>query len=106
MTPPPLPDGVGMTYVLTTNFGGDVATYRMITERVEPFAEGLVARYAGTNERGLAVTTVWQSKAHADRFTAEHLMPAVHEVAGPAAGRPDGVFVDFEAFDEFVVGRP
>jgi|SoiMethySBSTD1v2_1073268.scaffolds.fasta_scaffold434887_2 hypothetical protein len=99
------PDGVAMTYVLTNNFAGDVETYRRIAERVEPFAEGLVARYTGQNERGLAITTVWQSKAHADRFTAEHLMPAVHEFAGPAAGQPDGVHVDFETFDEFVAAR-
>jgi hypothetical protein len=93
-----------MTYVLTTNFGGDAETYRKVLDRVGESPDGLLARYAGTNERGLAVTTVWQSKADSDRFTAEHLMPAIHEIAGPGP-EPEGVFVDFEAFDEFVAAR-
>lgn len=31
--------------------------------------EGLVATYAGTGPEGLCVISVWESKAHADRFT-------------------------------------
>ncbi len=88
-----------MAYVVTTNSTGDPETYRTITERVEPYAEGLIARYAGTTERGLAITAVWASKAHADRFTAEHLVPALRDVFGD---RPfDGLTVDFDTFDEF-----
>lgn len=87
-----------MTYVMTSSFGGDPETYRRITERVADHADGLVARYAGLTEDGIAVTTVWESKVHSDRFTAEHLVPAVRELVGEPSG-PSGVRIDFEAFD-------
>jgi hypothetical protein len=38
--------------------------------------DGLLAWVAGTDENGIHVVTVWQSKAHMDRWTAEQLFPA------------------------------
>ncbi len=38
--------------------------------------DGLLAWAAGTDENGLHVVTVWQSKAHMDRWSAEQLFPA------------------------------
>ena len=38
--------------------------------------DGLLAWAAGTDENGLHVVTVWQSKAHQDRWAAEQLFPA------------------------------
>jgi heme-degrading monooxygenase HmoA len=38
--------------------------------------DGLLAWAAGTDSSGLHVVTVWQSKAHMDRWTAEQLIPA------------------------------
>ena len=38
--------------------------------------DGLLAWAAGTDESGLHVVTVWQSKAHQDRWAAEQLFPA------------------------------
>ena len=38
--------------------------------------DGLLAWAAGTDENGLHVVTVWQSKAHQDRWSAEQLFPA------------------------------
>jgi hypothetical protein len=88
-----------MTYVMTTNTPhGEPDTYRKIVERVSSHADGLIARYAGMSEAGLAITTVWQSKAHSDRFTAEHLLPALREINGAPGGGP-GTTIDFEAFD-------
>jgi len=86
-----------MTYVMTTNGQGDPENYRKISERVSEHADGLIARYAGMNENGLAITTVWESKVHSDRFTAEHLMPAVRDIVGEPNG--GGTMIGFEAFD-------
>ncbi len=38
--------------------------------------DGLLAWAAGSDENGLHVVTVWQSKAHQDRWAAEQLLPA------------------------------
>jgi heme-degrading monooxygenase HmoA len=38
--------------------------------------DGLLAWAAGTDSSGLHVVTVWQSKAHQDRWSAEQLFPA------------------------------
>jgi heme-degrading monooxygenase HmoA len=38
--------------------------------------DGLLAWAAGKDENGLHVVTVWQSKAHQDRWAAEQLFPA------------------------------
>ena len=87
-----------MTYIMTTNSPGDAESFRKVTERVERHAHGLIALYAGINDRGLAITSVWQSKAHSDRFTVEHLIPAIREVAGEGAG--GGITIDFDCFHE------
>jgi hypothetical protein len=97
-------DGCPMTYLLTTNGNGDQDTYLQVVARVDAHAHGLIARYAGMNERGLAITTVWESKAQADRFTAEHLLPALRAIAGGDGDGP-AVTVDFEAFEAFQPGR-
>jgi hypothetical protein len=95
---PAIADPESMTYVMTTHTSnGDAETYRKVTARVSDHADGLIARYAGMSENGLAVTTVWQSKAHSDRFVAEHLIPAVRDLAGEPNG--DSTTIDFEAFD-------
>jgi heme-degrading monooxygenase HmoA len=38
--------------------------------------DGLLAWAAGTDSSGLHVVTVWQSKAHQERWSAEQLFPA------------------------------
>lgn len=42
--------------------------------------EGLVATYAGTGPDGLCVISVWESKAHADRFAVEQLVPTLQRL--------------------------
>lgn len=58
--------------------------------------DGLEARYAGTADDGkLRVITLWESKAHADRFFAERLGPALANALGPEpVGMPEAVGVD------------
>lgn len=86
---------------MTTNVPGDLHTYREVTERVLPHAEGLIAQYAGVNDRGLAITDIWESKAHCDRFAAEHLLPTLRELLGERLGQGEGLTVDFIATDEY-----
>jgi hypothetical protein len=46
--------------------------------------DGLQARYVGTADDGhLRVVSLWESKAHAERFFAETLGPALAKVLGP-----------------------
>jgi hypothetical protein len=92
-----------MTYLMTTNHDGDPETYRKVCERVDGHTDGMIARYAGMNDRGLAVTVVWESKAHSDRFAAEHLFPALQDIVGPSHEAPS-IVVDFEAFEAYVPG--
>lgn len=96
-----------MTYLMTSNTPGDIGTFRAICAIVDSHATGLIARYAGENEIGLAITTVWESKAACDRFTVEHLQPALASVAGDPDTPPAGpmVFVSFESVEERVTER-
>jgi heme-degrading monooxygenase HmoA len=46
--------------------------------------DGLEARYVGTTENGeLRIVSVWESKAHADRFFTTTLGPALAKALGP-----------------------
>ena len=58
--------------------------------------DGMLARYAGATEDGsLRVVSLWESKAHADRFVTERLGPALAAVLGPEpAGTTLGTGID------------
>ena len=45
--------------------------------------DGLEARYVGTVDGELRVVSLWESRAHAERFFAETLGPALAKVLGP-----------------------
>lgn len=94
-----------MTYLMTSNTPGDLDTFRAVCDLIDAHATGLIARYAGENENGLAITAIWESKAACDRFTVEHLHPTLASLAGdrgPAAG--PSVFVAFESVEQRVTG--
>jgi len=57
---------------------------------------GMEARYAGTADDGrLRIVTLWESKAHAERFFAEMLGPALAKTLGPEpVGRPEAIGID------------
>ena len=60
-----------------------------------PDIDGLVALAVGSDENGLHVVIVWQSKAHLDRWAAEQLLPAFQ-----ALGMADAVSnTEFTAYD-------
>src|ERR671933_2295747 len=58
--------------------------------------DGLEARYVGTTENGaLRIVTLWESKAHADRFFTETLGPALAKALGPEpVGKPELVGIE------------
>ena len=61
--------------------------------------DGLLAWAAGTDENGLNVVSVWESKAHLERWTAEQLFPAFAELG--LSGIPAGSeFTEYDA-EEF-----
>lgn len=91
-----------MTYIISTHSPGDEATFRKVGELVDNTPDGLVALYAGTNDDGLSITAVWESKAHSDRFAAEQLEPALQEL-GVQAGTPSAM-IEFETFADVVPG--
>ncbi len=91
-----------MTYI-STNHVPDVpyTAYEKVNLALGDIRpEGLLARYAGEAETGFAVVAVWATRAHADRFVAEQLEPALHQVHGPDL--PPGQFLGFEALDVVV----
>lgn len=55
----------------------DMSDYLAVDEELgSRRAEGLITEAAGHNEEGLQVITLWDSKAHHERFVAERLVPA------------------------------
>ena len=57
--------------------------------------EGLVARYVGTADGQVQIVSLWESKAHADRFFAETLPPALATALGPEpTGAPEVLGID------------
>jgi hypothetical protein len=73
-----------------------IEQFDRVVEQVDGTPDGLEARYVGaTDDGGLRVITLWESKAHADRFFTETLGPLLAKVLGPEpAGRPDMYGID------------
>lgn len=96
-----------MTYLETTNVG-DFDIYQQVRSGLDRHSHGLIARYAGRNEHGLAVTSIWQTKADCDRFTTEHLIPTLRAVIGDITSPPGTIerTISFEALDELHPGTP
>ena len=66
--------------------GFSVEAFRAVNAKVGPpqDTDGLLLQAAGSDDNGLVVVTVWQSKAHKDRYEAEQLLP-VFQAAGMMA---------------------
>ena len=93
-----------MTYIISTNGPGDEATFRKVGDLVGDRPEGLVALYGGASGAGLSITAIWETKAQADRFTAEKLMPALRQL-GIEPMTPASM-IEFETFEDGpVAGR-
>jgi len=86
-----------MSYVATIDFAGQTMDdYWPVKQAYtdEPI-DGLVAQVAGCGENGLRVISMWESKAHHDRFVAERVAPAFARLGRP----PQMAFSDFTAED-------
>lgn len=75
--------------------GRSLADYRTVVEAMggDP-PEGRLFSTAGEADGALHVVDVWQSRASADRFAAERLLPAFQQT-GLRPG-PDSTYVAFE----------
>lgn len=85
-----------MPYVVCTHSPGrSMADYRAVNEALgdQPPA-GLRASIVGEADGALHTVDLWDTKAHADRFAAERLYPAMQQTGvGPG---PDGAYVGFD----------
>jgi hypothetical protein len=71
-----------MSYAMVSQTPGVSIDWHYAVERElgdEPI-DGLIASYAGTSLDGLCVISVWESKAHADRFAVEQLVPTLRRL--------------------------
>jgi hypothetical protein len=72
-----------------------VDQFDRVMDNIGAEPEGLEARYVGSSADGLRVVTLWESKAHADRFFTDRLGPALAKALGPEpAGNPAVLGID------------
>ena len=66
--------------------------------QVGALPDGSQARYAGKAEDGtLRIVTIWETRAHADRFFTETLGPTLAKLMGPEpVGTPDVLGIDVQ----------
>jgi hypothetical protein len=62
--------------------------------------DGLQSRYVGTVDGQVRLIAVWESKAHADKFSADRLRPTLVKAFGPEAPMPRAE--NFEVEDTYV----
>lgn len=83
--------------------GLTIEDFRRVSAKHNPpqDIDGLLAWAAGTDENGLNVMTVWQSKAHQERFAAEQLFPAFQEL-GMADLAANFDFTEYETGELYI----
>jgi heme-degrading monooxygenase HmoA len=93
-----------MTHIhFSKSKGQTIENFRMVSAKHNPpqDIDGLLAWAAGTDENGLNVVSVWESKAHLERWAAEQLFPAFAELG--LSGVPAGSeFTEYDA-EEFYI---
>ena len=76
--------------------GHSLSDYQAVAGVLGPQTpEGRLALIVGEVNGALHIIDVWDSKAHADRFAAERLMPAFRQ-AGVTPG-PEEAYIEFDA---------
>ena len=88
---------------IATTPGVTIDGFRAVSAKHSPpqDIDGLLAWAAGTDENGLNVVTVWESKAHEERWAAEQLFPAFAELG--LSGIPAATeFTEYDA-EEFYI---
>jgi hypothetical protein len=81
-----------MAYLLTHFWpGGTDEQYRTMRTQVHPtggLPDGQTYHAAGPTDGGYLIAAVWKSKAHADRFVSDVLLPRL-PIAGGFEGGPE-----------------
>jgi hypothetical protein len=93
-----------MAYMhITAANGPTIDDFRAVSAKHNPpqDIDGLLAWAAGTDGSGLHVVTLWQSKAHKDRFEAEQLLPAF-QAMGLTEVASNSDFTECEAGELFI----
>ena len=89
-----------MAYIhVATSRGFTVDDVRMIEEKVgdRSAIDGLVVESYGQDGDVMRVVTIWESKAHKDRYEAELLLPAFQAAGIAAAVGANTEFAECEA---------
>ena len=83
--------------------GQTIENFRMVAAKHNPpqDIDGLLAWAVGTDENGLNVVTVWQSKAHKERWAAEQLFPAFQEL-GLSSVPENTEFTEYETDELYI----
>ena len=89
---------------VTKSKGQTIENFRLVSARHNPpqDIDGLLAWAAGPDENGLNVVTVWQSKAHQERFAAEQLFPAFHEFGMAEKIMANSEFTEYETGELYI----
>lgn len=81
-----------MAFLITHFFeGGTAQQYEAVLKAVHPevgLPAGQLYHVAGPTQGGWLIAAVWDSEADFDAFSSEILLPALPEVTGGFAGRP------------------
>jgi heme-degrading monooxygenase HmoA len=93
-----------MAYIhISATGGATIDDFRAVSAKHDPpqDIDGLLAWAVGTDDNGLHVVTVWQSKAHQDRWTAEQLFPAF-QALGMTDVVPNSKFTEYDADELYI----
>jgi hypothetical protein len=93
-----------MAYVhIAKSKGRGIEDFRAVSAKHSPpqDIDGLLAWAAGSDEDGLHVVTVWESRAHQERWAAEQLFPAFQEL-GMTDVPVDGEFTEYETGELYI----
>jgi len=88
---------------MATTPGVTIDGFRAVAAKHNPpqDIDGLLAWAAGTDSSGLHVVTVWESKAHQDRWTAEQLFPAFQSL-GMTEVTSNMQFTEYDADELYI----
>ena len=84
--------------------GRTIEDFRTVSAKHNPpqDIDGLLAWAAGSDENGLHVVTMWQSRAHLERWQAEQLFPAFQAVGMAADVPANSEFTEYETGELYV----
>ncbi|MGH3193977.1 MAG: hypothetical protein ACRDOL_43315 [Streptosporangiaceae bacterium] len=83
--------------------GQTIENFRMVAANHNPpqDIDGLLAWAVGTDSGGLNVVTVWESKAHQERWAAEQFFPAFQQL-GPSGVPQNSEFTEYETDELYI----